>query len=84
MIHPEGKKRIMTTDSKRDPTKGIKWKRLWRSTGTSSPHPQGYLNTFKSNAPLIFTPSTPLPTGLIYRHYILENDEMKRKIHGLL
>ena len=30
-----------------------KWTRLWRSTGTSSPHPQGFLCTVRSSTPLI-------------------------------
>ena len=29
-----------------------KWTRLWRSTGTSSPHPQGCLYTVRSSTPL--------------------------------
>ena len=30
------------------------------------------------------TPGVPLPSGPIYRHFILENDEIKRQIQELL
>ena len=30
------------------------------------------------------TPGAPLPNGPIYRHSVLENNEMKRKIQELL
>ena len=30
--------------------------------------------------PIDLTPGAPLPNGPIYRHYVLENDEIKRQI----
>ena len=34
--------------------------------------------------PIDLTLGAPLPNGLTYRHYVLENDEIKRQIQELL
>ena len=34
--------------------------------------------------PIDLTPSASLPNGPIYRHFVLENDEIKRQIQELL
>ena len=39
---------------------------------------------FQVKHPIDLTPGASLPNGPIYRHSVLENDEIKRKIQELL
>ena len=81
MIHPQGKKNIVATTSRQGPSA---WQQQmdkvmedYQDIFTS---PIGVPLHYQVKHPIDMTPCVPLPNGPIYRRFILENDEIKRKI----
>jgi hypothetical protein len=80
---PSKKKIVATSMASRrvPPCSRSRWIRSWKNTGTSSPHPQGYL-ALSGQAFHRSDPGAPLPNGPIYRCSILENDEIKSRFRS--
>jgi len=84
MIHPQGNKKMVATTSRHGPSAQQQMDKVM----------EGYEDIFTSSAgvPLHYqvkhsidlTPGALLPNGPIYRHSVMENDEIKRKNQELL
>ena len=85
MIRPQGKKKTVATTSRQGPSA---WQQQmdkvveeYEDIFTS---PTGVPLHCQVKHPIDLTPSAPIPNGPIYRHSVLENDEIKRQIQELL
>ena len=85
MIRHQGKKKTVATTSRQGSIarqqQMDKVVEEYRDIFTS---PTGVPLHCQVKHPIDLTPGAPLPNGLIYRHYVLENDEIKRQIQELL
>jgi hypothetical protein len=85
MIHPQGKRNTVAMTSRQGPTaqkhKMDKFMEEYEDIFTS---PAGVPLHYQVKHSIDLTPSAPLSNGPIYRRFVLENDEIKRKIQELL
>jgi hypothetical protein len=87
MIHPQGKKKVVATSMASRQGSSTQQQQMdkvmeeYRDIFTS---PTGVPLHCQVKHSIDLTPGTPLPNGPIYRHSVLENDEIKRQIQELL
>lgn len=81
MIHPKCKKNIVTTSSKQgSPVWQQQIEKVMEEYKDFFSSPVGVSLHCQVKHSIDLTLATPLPNGTIYRHSIIKNDEIKRKI----
>jgi hypothetical protein len=85
MIHPQGKRKTVAMTSRQGPTAQKQHMDMvveeYEDIFTS---PIGVPLHCQVKHPIDLTPGVSLPNGPIYQFYVLENDEIKRKIQEML
>ena len=85
MIHPQGKKKIVATTSRQGSfARQQQIDKVVKEYGDIFTSPTGVPLHCQVKHPIDLTPDAPLPNVPIYRHSVLENDEIKRQIQELL
>ena len=81
MIRPQGKKKMVATTYRQgSSTHQQQMGKVVEEYGDIFTSPTGVPLHCQVKHPIDLTPGAPLPNGSIYRHSILENDEIKRQI----
>ena len=85
MIRPQGKKKTVATNSRQgSSTWQQKMDKVVDEYGDIFTSPTAVPLHCQIKHPIDLTPCVQLPNGPIYKHFILENDEIKRQIQELL
>ena len=85
VIRPQGKKKtVATTCRQGSSTHQQQMDKVVEEYGDIFTSPTGVPLHCQVKHPIDLTPGAPLPNGPIYRHSLLENDEIKRQIQELL
>ena len=85
MIRPQSKKKTVATTSRQGSSaRQQKMDKVVEEYGDIFTSPIGVPLHCQVKRPIDLTPGAPLPNGPIYWRYVLENDEIKRKILKLL
>jgi hypothetical protein len=85
MIHPQGKRKTVAMTSRQGPTtRKQHMDKVMEEYEDIFTSPTGVPLHCQVKHPIDLTPGAPLPNGPIYRHSVLENDEIKRQIQELL
>ena len=81
MIRPQGKKNIVATTSRQGSSaRQQQMDKVVEEYEDIFTSPTGVTLHCQVKHPIDLTLGVPLPNGLIYRHSVLENDEIKRQI----
>eukprot|EP00253_Pinus_taeda_P031701 PITA_31701 len=85
MIRPQGKKKTVATTSRQGlSTRKLKMDKVVEEYEDIFASPAGVLLHCQVKQSIDLIPHAPLPNGPIYRHSVLENNEIKRQIQELL
>jgi hypothetical protein len=87
MIHSENKRKITATSRVYAANISTQKKQVYKFMEEYSyifSSPTGVPLQYQVKHPIDLNPSTPLPNGTVYRHSLLENEEIKQKIQELL
>jgi hypothetical protein len=85
MIRPQGKRKTVAMTSRQGPTaRKQQMDKVVEEYEDIFTSPTGVPLHCQVKHPIDLTPGALLPNGPIYRHSVLENDEIKRQIHELL
>ena len=81
MIHPQGKKNIVAMTSRHGSSaQQQQMEKVVKDYEDIFTSPTGVPLHFQVKHPIDLTPRALIPNGPIYRHSVLENDEIKRQI----
>jgi len=79
MIRPQGKKKMVATTSRQDPSaRKLQMDKVVKEYEDIFTSPTRVPLHCQVKHSIDLTPGAPLPNGPIYRHSFLENDEIKR------